>query len=160
MTRPPRNLTTVALFAFAIFAMLALQSASAATFRVDDSGTTVFPALSEARWVRLTGRGLSFDVEATVRVNVRLHVSAWQGKLVRVYMTSPRGSTPLFRTTWKGGSVLLPGSIDATSRALVWTGKLAQSTLSDAVTVTLRADGRTLNTPQSLEFGFEIDVDS
>lgn len=142
-----------------LVALLGLHAACAATFRVDDAGTVVLPLLSEARWLTRNGRGVSFDVEAVARVNVRLLVAAWQGKQVRVYMSSPRGSSVPFRASWTTGGLLLSGSTEGASRALVWAGKLAQTTLSDTMIVTLRTDGRRLNSQQSLEFSFEIDVD-
>ena len=141
-------------------ALLMFGQALAATFAVDDSGTVASPSLAEARWVKPGGaRGLSFDVEATVRVDVRLNLRPWFGRQANIYMSAPRNSTVPFKTTWTSNGRLLPGTLTQGARALVWTGKIAESTLADVMMVTLTADGRTLAVKQALEFGFEIDLE-
>lgn len=145
----------------AMAATLGGAGAAASTFAVDDSGTIATPSLAEARWSRAaSGRGLSTDVEATVRVDARLNVRAWMGRQARIYMTAPRGTALPFRSTWTTAGQLLPGELLRNTRALVWSGRISTATLADTLYLTLQTDGRALSHRQTLEFGFEIDVDT
>jgi hypothetical protein len=157
-----RNSARNGLLALLLLSASATPTATtAATFSVDDSGTIATPSLTEARWSKAaSGRGLSTDVEASVRVDARLNVRAWTGRQARIYMTAPRGTTVLFRTTWTTAGQLLPGELSRNPRALVWSGRIIAATLTDTLFLTLRTDGRALTTRQALEFGFEIDVDN
>lgn len=145
------------------FAALSLSAVrvDAATFAIDDSGTVAYPSITEARWTKsASGRGLSTDVEATVRVDARLNLRAWIGRQARIYISSPRSTALAFRTTWTSTGQFLSGELGRNTRALVWTGRVSNPVLSDTLFLTLRTDGRTLTTKQALEFNFEIDVDN
>ena len=99
---------------------LVAGDASAATFAIDDSGTLASPSLAEARWLRPDGaRGLSFEVEATVRVDVRLNLRLWVGRQANIYMSAPRSNTVPFNTFWTSQGRLLPGSLTQGKRASV-----------------------------------------
>ena len=131
----------------------------AGTFRVDDAGTVVSPSFADTRWIASVGRGLSFDVEASARVNVRLNLSAWQGKQARIFLSSPKAHASSMRARWSSSGVLLSGSVESGARTLVWSGKINQAQLVDSLSLVVRTDGRALHAAQSLEFAFEIDLD-
>jgi hypothetical protein len=150
---------SAALGVLGLMGLVSCTCVDAATFRVDDTGTVVSPSFAEPRWMASNGRGLSFDVEASARVNVRLNLAPWQGKSARIFLVSPKGNGASMRTRWTGSGVLLSGSIESGARALVWSGKVTQPQLADALNVVLRTDGRSLHAAQSLEFAFEIDLD-
>lgn len=145
--------------ACALCALLVGMSAAAATFKVDDTGTVVSEPVVNMRWRQLVpGRGANHQVEATVRVDVRLNLTQWQRKPARIYMgLAPSPGDRVF-AQWRSQGRLLPGSMHSGGRALVFDGIVTSATLTESLVLTLETDGRNLNGVQLLDFYFEIEV--
>ena len=83
---------------FAAYGLIAIAStnalplaASAASFRVEDSGTRISLPLVPMRWRTLVpGRGSDNTAEGQAQVAVRLNVVPWLNQLAR--MVSPLGA--------------------------------------------------------------------
>jgi hypothetical protein len=135
-------------------------TATAATFRVDDSGTRVSAPLVPMRWRTLVpGRGSDNTAEGQTQVALRLNVLPWLNQRGRIYMTfapAPGGDT--IRASWRTQGRLLPGSLQSGGRTVIYEGALPSPTIEETIELTLSADGRGLASPQALQFSFEIET--
>jgi hypothetical protein len=136
------------------------MNTQAATFKVDDSASETLQVTSTARWLNLSPRrGADNAVQAQATVRVRLNVKPWQGKSAKVYMVNTGGDALAFQLRWSTTGTLLPGQLTPGQRSLVYAGSISSAQLADTLQITMDADGRYLNAPAALKFGFEIDVD-
>ena len=147
------------LWVLALLALCASDVSSAATFRVDDRGTTVSTPLAPMRWRALVpGRGADNTAEGLVQVNLRLDLKQWINKPARLYMAlAPAPLASVVRATWRTQGKLLAGTVLAGQRAIVFEGLIADGTLLETLQLQLAADGRELTAPQSLQFSFAIE---
>ncbi|WP_288016428.1 hypothetical protein [Blastomonas sp.] len=128
------------------------------TFRVDDSGTVVLDPFLEMQWQPSGPAGASNIVSASTRVSVQLNLATWVGQVGRIYMTLPRSSGPTVRASWRTGGGLLAGSLISGERALVYSGPIGSPILRDIIDLRLEVDSARLAGPESLSFGFEIEL--
>lgn len=135
-------------------------TASAATFRVDDSGTRVSAPLVPMRWRTLVpGRGSDNTAEGQLQVALRLNVLPWLNRRGRIYMTlAPAPSGDTIRATWRTQGRLLPGSVQSGGRTVIYEGALPSPTIEETIELIITADGRGLTSPQALQFSFEIET--
>lgn len=135
-------------------------AASAATFRVDDSGTRISSPLVPMRWRTLVpGRGSDNTAEGQTQVALRLNVLPWLNQRGRIYMTlAPAPSGDTIRASWRTQGRLLPGSVQSGGRAVIYEGALPSPTIEETIELTITADGRGLASPQALQFSFEIET--
>lgn len=135
-------------------------NASAATFRVDDSGTRISSPLVPMRWRTLVpGRGSDNSAEGQAQVALRLNVLPWLNQRGRIYMAlAPAPSGDTIRATWRTQGRLLPGSLQSGGRTVVYEGLLPSPTIEETIELTITADGRGLASPQALQFSFEIET--
>ena len=148
-------------FLIAITSMTAWSvTASAATFRVDDSGTRISSPLVPMRWRTLVpGRGSDNTAEGQAQVALRLNVLPWLNQRGRIYLTlAPAPSGDTIRATWRTQGRLLPGSVLSGGRTVIYEGALPTSTIEETIELTITADGRGLASPQALQFSFEIET--
>ena len=137
-----------------------LAEARAATFRVDDSGTRISSPITAMKWRKLVpGRFGDDTAEGEVRVAVRLNLSTWTSQRARLYMAlAPTASGDVVKATWRTQGRLLPGSVASGGRTLVYEGLINSGTLEETLDMVLTTDGRNLESAQSLQFFFEIEV--
>ena len=134
------------------------SQAQAATFRVDDSGTIVSEAVLPMRWKQLVpGRGADHAVEGSLRVAVRLNLSRWLNQPVRLYMALAPSTRDTVYARWSTQGRLLPGDIRTGTRTLIFNDVVRAAILEETIVLVLKTDGRTLVTPQELQFYFELD---
>ena len=147
------------LLALALQLVGTTQTATAATARVDDSGTVVSQGLVPMRWKQLVpGRGADHSVEAQVRVAARLNLAPWLNRPVRLYMAlAPSTGEPVF-ASWRTQGRLLSGALKSGGRTLVFEGVAKEALMQETMDLTLVTDGRTLLSPQTLQFYFEVDT--
>lgn len=147
--------------AIAAAALLAVPATlPAATYRVDDSGTQVSNNSVQMRWDSpLPGGAARSGVSGALNVALRLNVAAWRGRIGRIYMTLPASPSGPLSATWSTQGRLLPGSLRAGERTLVYSGLISDSALEDTLRLTLQADGQRLVRAEALNFSFEIDLD-
>ena len=148
--------------ALALALLLALACsgfASAATARVDDSGTVVSQGVVPMRWKQLVpGRGADHSVEAQVRVAARLNLAPWLNRPVRLYMgLVPSTGEPVY-ASWRTQGRLLAGALKSGGRTLVFEGVARDASMQETMDLTLTTDGRSLQSPQTLQFYFEVDT--
>lgn len=153
---PAQSATLCALTALAL---CATPAGAAATFRVDDSGTTISTPLAAMRWRALVpGRGADNTAEGQVQVNLRLNLQQWVNRPVRLYMAlAPTPLTTALRATWRTQGKLLAGTVLSGQRSLIFEGSVAGGILLETLQLQLAADGRELTAPQSLQFSFEVE---
>lgn len=128
------------------------------TFRVDDSGTVVLDPFLEMQWQPTGPAGGSSIVSASTRVSIQLNLAPWIGRAGRIYMTLPRSSGPTVRASWRTGGGLLAGSLISGERTLVYSGPIGSAILRDIIDLKLEVDSTRLAGPESLSFGFEIEL--
>lgn len=135
-----------------------LDSTHAATVRVDDSGTVVSQGVLPMRWKQLVpGRGADHTVEAGVRVALRLNLAKWLNQPIRLYMAlAPSAGEPVY-ASWRTQGRLLPGTVRSGGRTIIFNGMATTASLEETIDLVLKTDGRTLVSPQALQFYFEID---
>ncbi len=127
--------------------------------RVDDTGTTFSTPTSQLRWRSFgPGRDRDNQVEASVRVALRLNLTAWVGKNIRLYqrMTNA-GDSGSFHVSWRGQGRLLPGTLQGGGRVLVFEGVVKEAFLLESLDVNITGDGRNVAGFQALELYFEVD---
>jgi hypothetical protein len=133
--------------------------ASVAAVRVDETGTTLSTPTTQLRW-RSFGPGKERDnqVEATVRVALRLNLTPWVGKNIRLYQRMTNGAdSGQFYVSWRGQGRLLPGTLNGGGRVLVFEGVVKDPFLLDTLDVSITGDGRNLAGFQAVELFFEVD---
>lgn len=142
-----------------VASVLTAQHASAATTRVDDTGTVATQSVVPMRWRQLVpGRGADNSVEASLRVALRLNLSRWLNQPVRLYMgLAPVAGEPIF-VSWRTQGRLLPGSLRSGGRTLIFDGIVSTASLEETVELLLKTDGRALTSSQALQFYFEVDT--
>lgn len=137
----------------------ACQVATAATFRVDDSQTQVLESTLPMRWQAFSPAASNHFIEGSTRVQVRLNLAPWQGKVGKIYMALPAQSIGAVQVSWRGQGKLLDGALLSGQRSLVYAGPINTALLDDVLTVHLRADGKLVRSLHRLEFHFDIDLD-
>ena len=152
---------TMRLGIFCLLNALALSQVvdtHAATVRVDDSGTVVSQSVVPMRWKQLVpGRGADHDVEASVRVALRLNLAKWINQPIRLYMgLAPSAGEPVY-ASWRTQGRLMPGAVRSGARGIVFNGIATAAALEETIDLVLKTDGRALVGPQALQFYFEID---
>ncbi len=152
----PHTLWTIGL----LLAVLgASGSATATTYRVDDSQTQVLESTMPMRWQEFSPAASNHLIEGSTRVHARLNLSPWQGKVGKIYMALPAQSIGSVQVSWRGQGKLLDGALLSGQRSLVYAGPINTALLDDVLSVNLQADGRLVRSLHRLEFHFEIDVD-
>ncbi len=141
-------------------ALLAFASASrAATHRLDDSASQVFPPSAAWDWVPGSLRTGINTVHLNVRVVVRIDTRAWAGRQGQIYMVLPVDSDGRVTAEWRSQGRLLDGRLVSGERALVFSGTVRGPVIEDTLHVRLTADARTLvGDSQRLDFHFELDT--
>jgi hypothetical protein len=160
ITQPiARGFTLAVVLAFVLAAAGFAMPALAATTRVDDSGTVVSQGVVPMRWKQLVpGRGADHAVEASVRVAARLNLAPWLNRTVRMYMAlAPSTGEPVY-ASWRTQGRLLPGSLKSGARVLVFEGVVKAALMEETMDLALSTDGRSLQSPQTLQFYFEVDA--
>ncbi|RYX95349.1 MAG: hypothetical protein EOO28_11330 [Comamonadaceae bacterium] len=143
----------------ALCASMVPLAVSAATARVDDTGTTLSQGVVTMRWRQLVpGRASDNTVQAGVRVALRLNLQRWLNQPVRLYMALPPATCEPVHAEWRTQGRLLPGSLRTGARTLIFDGVATAALLEETLDLTLRTDGRSLTSTQSLQFYFEIDT--
>jgi hypothetical protein len=134
----------------------------AETHKVDDSASQVLERVLPLEWESVApGPGQSAHaVSGVVTVLVRLDVAPWAGRRGRIYMTLPAQAGGPVTALWTTRGPLLPGTLRAGERTLVYAGPIGASRIEDTLRLEIRADGRYLRRTEQLDFSFEIDLDS
>lgn len=136
-------------------------AAATTTHRVDDSASQVPGNTLQMKWDSVAPqRGQRATVSGAITVLVRLNLSPWQGRTGRVYMTLPAQPTGPVTATWTTQGRLLPGTLRAGERTLVYAGVMPAALYEDTMRLVIQADGQRLMRVEQLNFSFEIDVES
>ena len=143
------------LFVAALFLGMACQlpPVGAATHRLDDSASQVISPNARMEWRSLApGRAADHDVEALIRVNIRIDTRAWVGRAGRIYMVLPQDDGPRMTAQWQTQGKLLAGRLVSGERGLVYAGPITQPLLEDQMLVYLRTDGRWMSNSKRLAY--------
>ncbi len=144
------------LVASAFVAMAGLVQA--ATVRLDDSASQVFPPAAQWNWAPGSLRTGSQNLHMNLVVKVRIDTRALAGQSGRVYMVLPVDNEGQVVAEWQAEGRLLGGRLVAGERALVYSGTLPAPMLEDTLRVRLTADARTMSDEaRRLAFHFEFD---
>ncbi|MDQ0570888.1 hypothetical protein QFZ42_002722 [Variovorax paradoxus] len=142
-----------------LLALAAVPPASAATYRVDDTGSFVSQPVTPMRWRQLApGRSGDHTMEGRMSVALRLNLSAWVNRPARIYLALAPTDGEQLVATWRTQGRLLPGTVRGGGRTLVFEGVVRESFLQESIVIDLAVDGRKLERAQSLQFFFEIEV--
>lgn len=132
----------------------------AAPYRLDDSLTTADPPAAQMQWRSIApGRGMNHDVEARIRVFVKLKTMTWIGKNSRIYMNLTPDANPPVMLEWQTQGTLVPGKLVSGQRTLVYSGPIKTPLLEDLMIIHLRTDGRWTDAQRRLEFHFELETE-
>ena len=154
----PSSLAPARLCALACAALVALP-ASAAVFRVDETGTVVSQPLVGMKWRQpVPGRVADHTVQGSVRVDVRLNLQPWLNRAARIYLVLAPVSGERVRVQWTTQGRLMPGGVYTGERALVFDGTAGPARFDEVMFMSIEADGNQLNQTQNLNFHFEIEV--
>jgi hypothetical protein len=133
--------------------------ATAATYRVDDSGTLPMESSALLRW-RQTAPSRTRDdtLEGVTAVAARLNLAPWIDQDASLYLVFPLQDSAATRVSWTTQGRLLPGEISPGDRVLVYRGRITSPVLEETLTLRIEADGNRLARVQQLNFHFEIDT--
>jgi hypothetical protein len=142
-----------------LMGLASVMPALAATYRVDDSGTTLSQTLTPMRWRHLVpSQAADNTVDGQLQAALRLNLANWVHKPVRIYMALSPTQGEQLQASWRTQGRLLPGTLRGGERALVFEGVITEPSLNETIELKLSADGRLLTRAQSLQFYFEIEV--
>jgi hypothetical protein len=135
-------------------------SASAATYRVDDSATIPAESSATLRWRHFApSKGGDNTVEGATTVQVRLNLAPWVKRNGRLYLVLPEQPPGQIAVRWTTQGRLLPGQLVSGQRSLLYAGPIATPLLDETLVLRIETDGTRLNSTYRLNFHFEIDVD-
>ena len=127
--------------------------------RLDDSRSRPAADNVQMQWLPQNSSEPNAGMQTTVRVNIHIDTTEWQGRSGRVYMVLPRdqaGST--VEAEWTTNGRLLPGRLASGERSLVYAGRIDGTSLQDEMQVRLRTAPDWQSNSRRLNFYFEIDV--
>lgn len=132
---------------------------AASTVRVDDSGTVVNQPVVAMRWRKpVPSRAQDHNVDAEIRVALRLNMAPFQNQPVRLFMgLAPVHADPVV-ASWRTQGRLLPGTVRSGGRTLIFNGIVTSARIEETIDLTLTTDGRNLAETQTLQFYFEVDL--
>lgn len=147
---------------FAVAVVLALYASGlrAATYPVDDSRSQVLSRVVRMKWDAPMSTRRTNTVSGQFSVITRLDVSPWRGRHGRIYLTLPPQSLDTLTVQWTTRGRLLPGEVRMGQRTLVYTGPITSNLLEDTLQLSVTADGSRLARMETVEFRFEIDLDT
>jgi hypothetical protein len=135
------------------------NSSSRNPHRLDDSRSHPAADNVKMQWLPQNSSEPNAGMQTTVRVNIHIDTTEWQGRSGRVYMVLPRdqaGST--VEAEWTTNGRLLPGRLASGERSLVYAGRIDGPALQDEMQVRLRTAPDWQSETRRLNFYFEIDV--
>ncbi|MDO9638465.1 MAG: hypothetical protein Q7J44_07980 [Pseudotabrizicola sp.] len=128
--------------------------------RLDDSLSHTVPPNVQMQWLPMArGQASSGDMEAWVRVNIRIDTRDWVGRSGRIYMVLPRDQASNIEAVWTTQGRLQAGRLVSGERTLVYAGTIPGATLEDQMQVRLRSNADWTSNSRRLNFHFELDVD-
>lgn len=134
--------------------------ASAATYRIDDSGTLPRESNAVLEWREpVPSRSGSDALQGSASLALRLNVSPWVDRVGRMYLVLPEQASPVTRLQWRTQGRLLPGEALPGQRILVYQGPIDTPWLEERLDLLIEASGSRISGMQALNFHFEIDVD-
>lgn len=135
-------------------------SAAAAPLRLDDSLTHTVPPNVQMRWRDVqAGRDGTAEMEAWVRVNVRIDTRPIASQSGRIYLVLARDQGATMEASWTSQGKLQSGHISSGERALVFAGVVQGGTLEDQFLMHLRSPANWQGDSRRLQFHFEFDAD-
>jgi len=145
---------------WAALAWLAAGHALANPQRLDDSLSYTVPPSVQMQWLPVPrGRSSASDMEAWVRVNIRIETRDWVGRSGRIYMVLPQDEVSSIEAVWTTQGRLREGRLVSGERTLVFAGAIPGTTLEDQMLVRLRSNADWISNSRRLNFHFELDVD-
>ena len=142
-----------------LLALSGVKSADATAVKVDDSGSVVGQSVLPLRWRQVVpDRSHDHSVQGSLQVIIRLDLSPWLNRPVRLFMALPHSTNEPIQASWTTQGRLLPGELRSGGRALVFDAVVRSKQLEESIVLTLKADGRKLPPRQTLAFYFEIET--
>lgn len=144
----------------ALLALSWAQGLSAAPIRLDDSLTHTVPPNLQMQWRPLpASRDGGGDVEAWVRVNVRIDTRPIANRNGRIYLVLARDESSSMEAVWTSQGKLQAGRLVSGERALVYSGSVQGPSLEDQLLMRLRSAADWQGNNRRLQFHFEFDGD-
>jgi len=135
-------------------------SAASAPLRLDDSLTHTVPPNVQMRWREVqASRDGAAEMEAWVRVNVRIDTRPIASQSGRIYLVLARDQAASMEASWTSQGKLLSGRIASGERTLVYAGVVPGGTLEDQFLMHLRSPANWQSESRRLQFHFEFDAD-
>jgi hypothetical protein len=157
---PVRRMTVVLAIAVSLGAGAVAPMASAATYRVDDSGSLPRESNAVLDWRDAApSRNASDALQGAASIALRLNLAAWMNRVGTLYLVLPEQPAPITRLQWRTQGRLLPGQALPGQRVLVYQGPIQTPWLEERIDLVIEASGSRLNGMHPVNFHFEIDVD-
>jgi hypothetical protein len=146
-----------------LLALSVASGASAATFRVDDTGTLPQDLTVLMRWAqpapsRKPNAGANLMV-GTASIRVHLNVAPWLNRRGRIFMVLPESAAGRVSAQWTTQGRFLDGHGDSGQRVLIYAGLITTPQLEETINLQLSADAARMQGATKLQFNFEIDTD-
>jgi hypothetical protein len=142
-----------------LLTLAAARPALTKTFAVDDTGTLPYDSPLALKWQLPSPRApVDNRVSGTLTVRVRLNLTPFLRHAGRIYLVLPAQQPGPMTVSWTTQGRLLPGTLVAGGRALVYSGPITSPFLEDVLQLTLVVDARRMQQEQyHVNFNFEMD---
>jgi hypothetical protein len=153
--RPP------AFFLACLLSIIWPAAAQARTIQIDDSGTQALEPSVNLRW-KTPSPSRSADSNlmlGTMTLRVRLNVTPWLRRSVRIYLNLPAQAPGPFDISWITQGRLAPGQLHSGNRVLIYSGPISAPFMEDVVRFQFSVDGTLIRRTFPVNFHFEMDED-
>jgi hypothetical protein len=149
------------LLSLLVLATLSVSTPAATATRttvIDDSATLPYDTPVTLHWqppIR-GARGPSAMV-GTMTLRVSLNLMPFLHHAGRIYLALPAQQPTSLQASWTTRGRLLPGSLSAGRRTLVYSGPITSSVMEDVLQLTLRVDPAQMQQVYHVNFQFQMD---
>jgi len=142
-----------------LLVLASVQPVQSRTVIIDDSGTLPYDTPLSLNWQQRSPFGLGANrLTGTLTVRVKLNVAPWLRRSGRIYLVLPAQPPGAMTVTWSTQGRLLPGTLSAGTRALVYSGPITTPFIEDVLQLSLTVDASRLQPQQyHVNFNFEMD---
>jgi hypothetical protein len=151
------------LLSLLVLAMLSVATPTAAAVRttvIDDSATLPYDTPVTLHWQPPSrGAPRSSTMIGTMSLRVSLNLMPFLHHQGRIYLALPAQQPTSLQASWTTHGRLLPGSLSAGRRTLVYSGPITSSVMEDMLLLTLRVDAAQMQQVYHVNFQFQMDED-
>ena len=142
---------------FVVAGLLLSAPALAETHRLDDLGTYSVPPAPSLQWSAWQTSGKHSVMVGQFELHLRLDVSAWMGRRVRIFMRLPKDQESVLELRWESGRTITGGQVASGRRTLIYSAEIRSPHIEDVVDVHVRSAPDWAGSSRRLDVVFELE---